>query len=117
MNGLVTVGSWFALVQLPWQIRRSRGSSLGRLLGSHRPTGCNAETCEVGLYNAKEKGFATSEETAYHIGLAKMFASCFINALLSKGNAALPATLEDINGHIAAIFATNESVHLRAIKS
>ena len=38
-----------------------------------------------------------------------------INELLSKGKAALPATLEDIKGHITAIFATNESVHLRAI--
>ncbi len=40
--------------------------------------------------NPKEKRFATSEETAYPMGLAKMFASCFVNALLSNGIAALP---------------------------
>ena len=39
---------------------------------------------------------ATSEETAYPMCLAKMFASCSVNALLSKGIAAPPATLEDI---------------------
>ena len=47
-------------------------------------------------YNAKEKRFATSEKTAYPMGLAKMFASCSVIAFLSKGIAALPATLEDI---------------------
>ena len=47
-------------------------------------------------YNAKEKQFATSEETAYPMGLAKMFASCFDNALVAKGIAVPPETLEDI---------------------
>ncbi len=47
-------------------------------------------------YNAKEKRFATSEETAYLMGLAKMFASCFVNALVSKGIAVPPENLEAI---------------------
>ncbi len=47
-------------------------------------------------YMAKEKQFATSEETAYPMVLAKMFASCFDNALVSKGIAVPPETLEDI---------------------
>ena len=35
--------------------------------------------------NSKTKKFATSEETAYPMGLAKMIANCFVVALQSRG--------------------------------
>ena len=35
--------------------------------------------------NRKTKRFATSEETAYPLGLAKMIANCFVVAVQSKG--------------------------------
>ena len=35
--------------------------------------------------NAKTKHFATSEETAYPMGLAKMIANCFVVALQARG--------------------------------
>ncbi len=69
--------------------------------------------------NAKTKHFATSEETAYPMGLAKMIANCFAVALQAKG-VRMPAQsmleVDDLSSSYLRKLRATAGVQLRASK-